>query len=357
MPGENASGTLARFTYRVLIAVGIVALAILGWRLADVSVVVFGAIVLATALRSLTTFAVRHTPLPGRWALAVVVLLLVALLGVAGWLAGAQIAGQLQDLLKLMPDALARTRSWLEQLPTGKELLNFAHSAKEGSTGALSGVAKLASGTFGALTDIVVMVFLGLYLAGDPDLYRRGALRLVPVSGRKRALLALDASGDALRRWLLGQLAAMIAVGCLTFAGLSLLGMPLALSLSLIALLLEFIPFIGPILSGVPAVLVAFTVGPTEALYVALLYLFIHQIEGNVVMPIVQKWAVALPPALGILSVVMFGLLFGLPGVVFAVPLMVVVIALVKTLYVDGALEHEFPLHHPASDRQRTAQA
>jgi len=163
----------------------------------------------------------------------------------------------------------------------------------------------------------------------------------VPVAGRKRALLALDASGEALRKWLMGQLAAMVAVGCLTFAGLSLLGVPLAFALALIATLLEFIPFIGPILSGVPAVLVAFTVGPNEALYVVLLYLAIHQIEGNVIMPIVQKWAVKLAPALGIVSIVMFGLLFGLPGILFAVPLMVVVIALVKTLYVDGALEHE----------------
>ena len=74
-------------------------------------------------------------------------------------------------------------------------------------------------------------------------------------------------------------------------------------------------------------------------------------------MPIVQKWAVALPPALGILSIVMFGLLFGLPGVVFAVPLMVVLIALGRTPYVDGALEHEVPLHRPSGDRQLTAQA
>jgi predicted PurR-regulated permease PerM len=82
-----------------------------------------------------------------------------------------------------------------------------------------------------------------------------------------------------------------------------------------------------------------FTQGPQEALYVALLYLAINQIEGNVIMPVVQKWAVALPPALGILSVVAFGLLFGIPGVLFAVPLMVVVITLVQKLYVEQTVE------------------
>jgi len=341
MQADNASSSLAAFTYRVLIFVGIVALAILAWRLADVLIIVFGGIILAATLRALTNFTVRHTPLQGRWALAVVVLALVALFALAGWLVGAQVSSQLQELFKLLPDAYERTRAWLQRLPIGNELLNFAKSAKEEGSGSLSGVAKVASGTFSALTDAVVMIFLGLYLAGDPDLYRRGVLHLVPVGGRKRALLALDAAGEALRKWLMGQLGAMVAVGCLTFAGLSLLGVPLAFALALIATLLEFIPFIGPILSGVPAVLVAFTVGPNEALYVVLLYLAIHQIEGNVIMPIVQKWAVKLAPALGIVSIVMFGLLFGLPGILFAVPLMVVVIALVKTLYVDGALEHE----------------
>jgi len=341
MQTDDTSSSLAAFTYRALIFVGIVALVVLAWRLADVLIIVFGGIILAATLRALTNFTVRHTPLSDHLALAVVILLLVALIAFAVWLVGAQVSTQLQELFKLLPDAVGRTRAWLEGLPIGKQLLNFMASAKEEGSGSLSGVAKVASGTFSALTDALVMIFLGLYLAADPDLYRRGVLHLVPVGGRKRALLALDASGEALRKWLMGQLAAMVAVGCLTFAGLSLLGIPLASALALIALMLEFIPFIGPILSGVPAVLVAFTVGPTEAFYVVLLYLAIHQIEGNVIMPIVQKWAVKLAPALGIVAIVMFGLLFGLPGVLFAVPLMVVVIALVKTLYVDGALERE----------------
>jgi len=102
---------------------------------------------------------------------------------------------------------------------------------------------------------------------------------------------------------------------------------------------LEFIPFVGPIVASVPGILMGFTQGPQEALYVALLYLAINQVEGNVIMPMVQKWAVALPPALGILSVVGFGTLFGIAGVLFAVPLMVVAMTLLQELYVKRVLE------------------
>jgi predicted PurR-regulated permease PerM len=339
MQTENRTGSMALFSYRVLIATGIVAIAVLAWRLAGVFIVIFGGILLAAALRALTNFTIRYTHLPNRWALAVVVLALVALLGLGGWLIGEQVAVQLQELFKILPDAIERTRGWLERSKIGAALLEYGQTAADSGTGTLASVAKFATGTFGVFADMLLVVFLGLYLAAEPDLYRNGAIRLVPPQGRDRARLALDASGAALRGWLMGQLSAMFAVGLLTFLALKLLHMPLSLSLSLIAGLLEFIPFIGPILSAVPAVLVAFTVSPAEALYVLLAYLIIHQMEGHVILPIVQKWAVALPPALGISSILMFGWLFGIPGVLFAVPLIVVVIALVKTLYIEGALE------------------
>jgi predicted PurR-regulated permease PerM len=144
-----------------------------------------------------------------------------------------------------------------------------------------------------------------------------------------------------------GQLVAMLSVGLITGIGLWLLDVPLALSLGLIAGILEFIPFIGPILSAIPALLVAFTQDGWTPLYVLLLYLGIQQIEGNVLMPVIQKWAVSLPPALGLLGVVIFGLLFGILGVLFATPLMVVVMVFVQKLYVDTAIEPKPPSSKP----------
>src|SRR3954469_11246676 len=156
MQPENHLSSLAAFTYRVLISVGIVALAVLAWRLSGVLIIAFGGIILAAMLRALTNFTVRHTPLSGRWALAVVILLLVALTVFAAWLVGAQMSIQLEALFSLLPDAVARTRAWLQRLPIGKGLLNLMASAGAEGPGSLSGVARVASGTVSAVTDVLV---------------------------------------------------------------------------------------------------------------------------------------------------------------------------------------------------------
>ena len=331
---EPGLSSLNDYTYRVLIALALVALAILGWRLASVFILVFGGVLVAVALRVLTNMLVRHTRLKERWALAIVVLSVAALLACTVWLIGAQVSSQLGELIGTLPEAVAKVKASLEQSTIGKAIAKFAQSSTKNSEGAVSGLARFAGGTFSAVTDTVVILFVGLYLAADPGLYRRGVVRLFPQPAQISVLAALDKSGTALRKWLVGQLSAMVAVGTLTFLGLTLLQVPLSLSLALIAAMLEFVPFVGPIVASIPAILMGFTQGPQEALYVALLYLAINQVEGNVIMPLVQKWAVALPPALGILSVVAFGALFGIAGVLFAVPLMVVAMTLAQELYI-----------------------
>jgi predicted PurR-regulated permease PerM len=202
-----------------------------------------------------------------------------------------------------------------------------------------SRVANAATQTLSALGSVGLVAVVGLYLATNPQLYRAGLVRLMPPNQRERIEEALLASGQALSRWLLGQGVSMLFVGSATALGLWLLGVPLALTIGAIAAVLAFIPFFGPIASGILAVLMAFMEGPTQALYVAGLCVAIQQIEGNLLMPFVQRWAVALPPVLGIMAAVIFGLLFGLAGVILATPLMVVAMVLVQKLYVEGVLE------------------
>jgi predicted PurR-regulated permease PerM len=189
----------------------------------------------------------------------------------------------------------------------------------------------------GGVANAVLMIVLGLCLAASPGMYYRGTLQLVPKDARPSVDVALSATGQGLERWLFGQMISMAAIGTLTAIGLTPLGMPLALSLGLIAGLLAFVPFFGPIASGLLAIVLAFTQGPQQALYVALLCVAIQQIEGFVLMPLIPKWTVSLPPALGLLSVVVFGLLFGLSGAIFATPLMVVLMIVVQKLYIDDA--------------------
>jgi predicted PurR-regulated permease PerM len=340
-------GVLAAYTYRVLIAVGVIALAVLAWQLAEVLMLIFGGVVLASVLRALSDPLQLRTPLSARAALALVVVVLLAALVAAFWLVGEQLAVQLSQLLELLPGGLNDVRAWLEGFTFGRWLVELSRQGVGLAQSGVSGIARFASTTFGMVANAVLILFLGLYLASDPGLYRRGLLRLLPQGSRPRVATALEASGVGLKRWLMGQLLAMVSVGVITGVTLWAMGVPLALSLGLIAGLLEFVPFFGPILSAVPGVLVSFTQDGWMPAYVALAYFVIQQIEGNVLMPIIQKWAVALPPALGLLGVVIFGLLFGILGVLFATPLMVVVMVFVQKLYVDTALEPKPPSPKP----------
>jgi predicted PurR-regulated permease PerM len=324
-----------RFATRVCIALAIAALFVAAWWLSGIFVLLFGGVILAVALHAGASRVARITPLSESWSLAAVVGVIVATLALLIWLLGGRVATQLSALRETLPQAAATAREWLHGSSLGLTFLDLYESAKDGGV-PWSRVAVYTTAAIGGVANAVLMVVLGLYLAATPSMYYRGFLQLVPRGVRTRVDAAMRDAGSGLRRWLFGQMLSMLAVGTLTAVGLSILGMPLALSVGLIAGLLDFIPFFGPIASGILAVVLAFIQGPQQALYVAILCVGIQQLEGFVLIPIIQRWTVSLPPALGILAVVMFGLLFGLPGAVFATPLMVVFMILVQKLYVEN---------------------
>lgn len=338
MPTRTAPG--ASYTQRVLIAAAVAAGLFLAWQVADVFILLFGGILLAALLRAVSDPLARMTSLPERWALVLAVVGLVGLFGGTFYVIDERLTEQLAQLATQLPDAWARARDAIQQTATGQRLIEMLQQS--GGNPVMPSVSRLgsfASGTLGALANTALVLFLGLFLAANPGLYKRGMLRLLPMRARRRTGDALDAAGDALRRWLVGQLLAMTCVGLLTGVGLWMLGVPLALSLGVLAGLLDFVPYIGPVVAAVPAVLVAFMQSPITALYVALLYALVQQVEGNVIVPLAQRWAVSLPPALSILSVIIFGVLFGFPGLLFATPLIVVIMVLVRKLYVEDTLE------------------
>jgi predicted PurR-regulated permease PerM len=319
----------AEFARRVVIVGAIAAVAVLLWRLIDVVLLIFAGVILAVALVSLARLLMRHLPLGRRAALAAVICLAtIAILGLAA-LMGARLAtqfGQLGQTLQAEWTRLQQTR-WAAELFQGGSRSVPVTSVSHFVTAAATGFA-------GAVTAAILIVFVGVFVAADPEWYERGVLRLVPVAACERTKRVLHALGTALSRWLRGVVVAMLSVGAATTLALWLIGIPLALSLGVLAGVLEFVPYVGPIVSAVPAVLVAFTVGPWPALEVAGLFLAIHFFEGYVLVPSIQKWAVALPPALAIVAVVIFGLLFGPIGIILAHPLMVCAIVLVEELYV-----------------------
>jgi predicted PurR-regulated permease PerM len=181
-------------------------------------------------------------------------------------------------------------------------------------------------------------------MAANPKIYREGLIKLFPPSQHERIGSSLDAVGEALKLWLAAQLIAMTFVGVAVTIGAMLIGLPSPFALGLIAGLLDFVPFVGPILGALPAVLIASTIDGATVLWTILLFLVIQQLEGNVVFPLVGGRMVSIPPALALFAIVAAGVLFGPLGIVFGFPLAVVAFVLVKKLYVRETLGEETPV-------------
>lgn len=332
---------LRAYVARVLITLALGGLALLLWRLSHLVMVVFGAVVVAVMLHALVAKAVRHTPLSQGAALAVVLLLGTTVFGLLMWLFGAQLAGEMESLKASLPVAWLQFQAWLGDSPLGPAVAEFTQRTQSGAASLASRLGAFAMSASGTLTQLVLMVVGGIYLAAQPGLYRRGLLKLFPADRRGLVGDAMDASGQALKAWLMGQLLAMVVVGVLTGLGLWLLGVPAALGLGIITAVFDFVPIAGPVLAAIPAVLLGFTVSPQVGFGALALFIVIQQLESQVLMPLIQQRAVELPPALLLISLFAIGALFGLPGVVLAAPLTVVIFVLVKRLYVREALETE----------------
>src|SRR5699024_1548219 len=194
------------------------------------------------------------------------------------------------------------------------------------------------SSTFGVLADVYIVALIGLFFMFNPVPYVNGLVALVPVSTQGRAREVIREVYTILQRWLMGKLLSMLVVSILTAIGLWLLGMPLVLFLSFLAGILAFIPNFGPILAIIPAILVALMEGPSMVLYVMGLYILVQAIESNLITPFIQREMVYLPLAMIVIAQVVLGILVGGLGLVFATPIMAVVIVLIRMLYVQDVL-------------------
>ncbi len=337
------------FVRRTLIVIALVALALLAWELREVLLMVFGAVVVATLFQSLAGLY-RKARLPEGISLFLAVLTVLLVVGIALALFGAQLVNQYEQIRETLPKAWAA----LQQRLQGFGLSGQLNQLKSGGSGFVSNAGSFVMSLGGGLADALLIVVGGVFLAASPRFYRAGLIKLVPEQRRGLTADAIEDSGTALRLWLKAQLVTMAAVGIATGLGLWLVGVDNALAFGLLAALLEFIPFIGPILAAIPAILIAAAVDPQSALWVAGVYLVVQQLEGNVFSPLLQQWAVDLPGAVLLFSLLAMGTLFGALGVIFAAPLTVVLYVLVKKLYVREALDTATPI--PGEDQQQEQQ-
>lgn len=273
----------ARRTLVVIVLVTLVVSAwVIVWAAAHVFLLAFAGILLAVLLRSLTDGLSSRVPLSHAWALASVLLGLLLVVGFALWWLAPRVVQQIDQLAYDLPRAIDNLRQSLREYEWGRRLLEQAPPAPQlmPRRDVLAGVTGVFSTTLGVLVDVLVILFVGIYLAIRPGLYRTGLVRLVPTERRARAQAVLSEIGSTLHWWLAGRLALMGLNGVVTTVGLWLLGVPLALTLGLLSALLNFIPNLGPIVAGLPAVLLAATQSWSQALSVAILYVGYQGLDG-----------------------------------------------------------------------------
>jgi predicted PurR-regulated permease PerM len=306
----------------------------------------------------------------GAGAALIVVAFFALLAGFGAWLAPT-IRAQGAELRERLPEAIDRVEQWINKRQSGMFgiLLGGSEAAapRDTSTAAVAAAAadsatasakgapelhdriqeKLSGATrylFPFLTHTVeamggflIVVFLSIYLAADPQLYRRGALALLPERRRAQGAEVMDRVTVVLRKWLVTQLIAMVVIGVVTTIVLLVLRVQAAFALGLLAGLFEFIPTVGPLLSAIPGVAMGFLDSPEKALTVAAAYWGIQFLENHILIPLLMKGGMDLPPALTVMTQALLALVFGFLGLMVAVPMLATVMVVVQVLYLGHA--------------------
>jgi predicted PurR-regulated permease PerM len=343
---DSRPSPLAEFVRRraavLLIGLLVLFLGLLLWYAVHVLLILFAGLLFGLFLMALTDFVARWTRLPRGVALAAVVLALLGLLVGVGWLVGPRVAGQATELADRLPRAVHDIYDRLQTVPAFRWAAAHFSSVTamipgSGLTGRVTGYVYNVVDFF---VEFVIVLFFGLFLATQPRLYADALVLLVPLGKRPRARQILGQTGHALRWWLLGRIVSMTIIGVFDGVGLWLLGVPIPLTLGIIAGLFTFVPNFGPIASAIPAVLVAFTLPghPWLPLWVVVLKVGVQAVESYLVTPLVQQRAIQMPPAMTLGMQFLLGTLTGLPGLALAVPLTAAGVVITRMAYVEDAL-------------------
>jgi predicted PurR-regulated permease PerM len=284
----------------------------------------------------------------------------IGLLIALGAMLAPSLRNQVTQLATELPKLVDKADRWLQNTPA-KSLVQPEQQAKPQQQsqqqqqqhgglrdqlarelrGSLRFFFPIVSSGIGAIGGLVLVLFIAMYIAVEPGLYREGVLHLIPHNHRERAEELVATLGTTLRQWLIARLIAMVVIGVITGTALALLKVKGAGALGVLAGLLEFIPFFGPIGSAIPAIGVALLDSPQKALYVVILYIVLQQLEGNVLTPLLLEKRLDIPPVLTVVTVAALGVVFGVIGMLIAEPLLAAVLVTTKMLYVTDVVGDE----------------
>lgn len=316
-----------------VIWVGTAAGAFLLWHLRLVLLVAFAAVLLAILLRVITRWICRWARVKDGIGLALSVLILLLIgLGLA-WMFGAEVSSQTGQLIHRLQDSRGAWTSLLH-----KHGINADKLLSQTLVHLRSILTAVISASLDVIGGAILVAISAIYLAAQPSLYRRGVALLLGPSLGAQVIEGLEFVANSLKLWLLAQLLLMLIVGLLSFLAASLLNLPNAVALGVISAFTEIVPYVGPFIGGIPAVLVALPMGVGTTLWTIAAYIGIHIVEGYVAAPPLERYFVRIPPALVLIGILASGTIFGLFGIMLAAPLTAAIFTAVKVFYVRDTL-------------------
>lgn len=330
------AGFRNRASFVVLVCLASVVVLLLLWQARSILLLLFagyiGALILTTLTAKFQTwFHLRRRGL----AFSLVIGVTVAALATGIWLRGPAFVQQMGDF---RGDIEAAVRELSSRFQTqGWWQWFVAHSADSSQISRalslmLSGVGGAIYLTASTIAGLFLVAITSIYLAAEPDFYLRGIRRILPARNRAAIESCFAAATRMLRAWLLAKAVSMTTIGVFVTVGMLLIRVPLAGTLGIIAALLTFIPNLGPIVSVIPAALLAFAISPAKGILTLAWYCVAHFLEGNVITPLAERRIVRLPPALTLAVQLLLASVAGALGVALAAPLTAVMLGVADVL-------------------------
>ncbi|MBJ3786615.1 AI-2E family transporter [Devosia sediminis] len=324
----------------IVTGVFVAAALMLAWFLSHTILIIFAGVLIACVLDAAVRGLRRLVPAPRPLLLVIVSVLILAVALAALSFGGVSLILSVQDLWRMLSKEVMRLYnlaidSGVLDTFSRAELESMMQNFLPDPGGLVSQAGSFFGSTLGVLSNVVVIIFLGLFFAINPAVYRDGFLLLMPQRHRPLILSALTETGEALRGWMVTQLAMMVLIGTLVGLMLWALGVPNALVLGLLAGSLNFIPFLGPIFSAVPVLLTLAAEDTNVLILGAVGLLLIQNLEGYILTPMLQQRIIKLSPAWSLSIMAAMGALFGITGIALATPVYAVARVLVLKLYVE----------------------
>ncbi len=319
------------------------------WLVHSALFIVMLAVLIAIVLHQPARWLARWMPFAV--SLPIVVILFVG--GLAGLIVSMipELTQQMRLLATELPETLEKAQRWFAAQSGQGPDSELGRNLTRQLTDFAGRFVPLAFNLVTTLLGSFAIIVLAVFFAAQPAAYRDGFLRLVPPDSRERWADVYAEVGRNLKIWTIGKALTMLAVGVCTYIGLSLFGIPGALALAAFAALLEFIPNFGPTIAAVPAIIAAFAISPSMALYVALFYFVLQQIQSAVTVPLVERRAVAIPAGLLMVWQLMLAIGFGILALFVATPLLAVIVVVVRIMYLQPT-EARYEWDRREADRQ-----